>query len=180
MGEYRQDMIQRMFSALVAGGVPQERAQLIAARHAAGESTRVFRPGSNLPVSLPIWKFLPTATWSDVPLAGIYTEYGPDGKIIREVSVDSARAARAQAAAALGSISTLKKTAAARENAKKGGYPKGRPRNTSLTDLQRQALDLRQQGLSIREIAARMGRQPENVRQLLARAQNKIERGGSV
>ena len=174
VNEYRQDMIQRMVSTLVASGVPQERAQLIAARHAAGESTRVFRPGSNLPVSLPIWKFLPTATWCDVPLAGIYTEYGPDGKIIREVSVDSARA---QAAAVLGSISTPKKTAAALKNAKKGGYPKGRPRNTSLTALQQQAYDLRQQGLKIKEIAARMGRQPENVRQLLARAQNKIERG---
>lgn len=171
--KYRQEMIERMVSALVAGGVPQERAQLIAARHAAGESTMVFRPGSNLPVSLPIWKFLPTATWCDVPLAGIYTEYA-DGKIIREVSVDSARA---QAAAVLGSISTPKKTDAARINAKKGGYPKGRPRNTGLTALQQQAYDLRQQGLKIKEIAARMGRQPENVRQLLARAQNKIERG---
>jgi hypothetical protein len=120
VNEYRQDMIQRMVSTLVASGVPQERAQLIAARHAAGESTRVFRPGSNLPVSLPIWKFLPTATWCDVPLAGIYTEYGPDGKIIREVSVDSARA---QAAAVLGSISTPKKTAAARKNARLGGRP---------------------------------------------------------
>jgi len=174
MGEYRQDMIQRMVSTLVAGGVPQERAQLIAAEHAAGESTMEFRPGSALPVSRQIWKFHATAMWADVPLAGVYTEYDTGGKIIREVSVDSARA---QAAAVLGSISTPKKTAAARENAKKGGYPKGRPRNTGLTALQRQALDLRQQGLSIREIAARMGRQPENVRQLLARARNKIERG---
>ena len=67
------------------------RDKITAARHAAGESTMVFRPGSNLPVSLPIWKFHATATWGDVPLAGIYTEYA-DGKIIREVSVDSARA----------------------------------------------------------------------------------------
>lgn len=66
------------------------------------------------------------------------------------------------------------KAKAARENAKKGGWPKGRPRNTELTDLQRQALDLRQQGLSIREIAARMDRQPENIRQLLARAASKL------
>jgi RNA polymerase sigma factor (sigma-70 family) len=45
-----------------------------------------------------------------------------------------------------------------------------------LTPPQRQALDLRQQGLSIKEIAARMGRQPENVRQLVARARTKLAR----
>ena len=81
------------------------------------------------------------------------------------------------AGAILGSRTSPKKAAASRENAKKGGYPKGRPRSIGLTALQQQAYDLRQQGLKIKEIAARMGRQPENVRQLLARAQNKIERG---
>lgn len=74
----------------------------------------------------------------------------------------------------LGSRTSPKKAAASRRNAQLGGRPKG---SGGLTALQRQALDLRQQGLSIKEIAARMGRQPENVRQLLARAQNKIERG---
>ena len=96
------------------------------------------------------------------------------------LSVDEVRAEMSPAkiaAAILGKSRTPKKTAAARINAKKGGYPKGRPRNTGLTALQQQAYDLRQQGLKIKEIAARMGRQPENVRQLLARAQNKIERG---
>ena len=80
------------------------------------------------------------------------------------------------AAAVLGKSRSPQKTAA-RLNAKKGGWPKGRPRNTGLTALQQQAYDLRKQGLKIREIAREMGRQPENVRQLLARAQNKIERG---
>ena len=96
------------------------------------------------------------------------------------LSVDEVRSEMSPAkiaAAILGKSRTPKKTDAARKNARLGGWPKGRPRNTGLTDLQRQALDLRQQGLSIREIAARMGRQSENVRQLLARAQNKIERG---
>ena len=96
------------------------------------------------------------------------------------LSVDEVRSEMSPAkiaGAILGSARSPKKTAAARINAKKGGYPKGRPRNTGLTALQQQAYDLRQQGLKIKEIAARMGRQPENVRQLLARAQNKIERG---
>jgi len=95
------------------------------------------------------------------------------------LSVDEVRSEMSPAkiaAAILGSRTSPKKAAAARENAKKGGWPKGRPRNTGLTALQRQAWDLRQQGLKIKEIAARMGRQPENIRQLLARAQNKIER----
>ena len=78
------------------------------------------------------------------------------------------------AAAVLGKSRTPKKTAAARENAKKGGWTKGRPRSTGLTALQRQAWDLRQQGLKIREIAHEMGRQPENVRQLLARVASKL------
>lgn len=73
-----------------------------------------------------------------------------------------------------GSAKSEAKTKAARENAKKGGYPKGRPRNTGLTALQRQAWDLRQQGLGIKDIAAQMGRQSENVRQLLARAASKL------
>ena len=58
----------------------------------------------------------------------------------------------------------------ARANGAKGG----RPRNTGLTALQRQAWDLRQQGLGIKDIAAQMGRQPENVRQLLARVASKL------
>lgn len=74
----------------------------------------------------------------------------------------------------LGSRTSEKKAEASRRNAQLGGRPKG---SGGLTDLQRQAWDLRQQGLMIKEIAARMGRQPENIRQLLARAQNKIERG---
>jgi len=96
------------------------------------------------------------------------------------LSVDEVRSEMSPAkiaAAILGKSRTPKKTDAARINAKKGGYPKGRPRNTGLTALQQQAYDLRQQGLGIKDIAAQMGRQPENVRQLLARAQNKIERG---
>ena len=73
----------------------------------------------------------------------------------------------------LGSAKSPRKAESSRANGAKGG----RPRNTGLTALQRQAWDLRQQGLGIKDIAAQMGRQPENVRQLLARAQNKIERG---
>lgn len=78
------------------------------------------------------------------------------------------------AAAVLGKSRSPKKTDAARKNARLGGWPKGRPRSTGLTALQQQAWDLRQQGLKIKEIAARMGRQPENVRQLLARAASKL------
>jgi DNA-binding CsgD family transcriptional regulator len=74
----------------------------------------------------------------------------------------------------LGSRTSEKKAAASRKNAQLGGRPKG---SGGLTDLQRQAWDLREQGLSINEIGIRMDRQPENIRQLLARAQNKIGRG---
>ena len=46
-----------------------------------------------------------------------------------------------------------------------------------LTPLQRRAWELHMQGLKPREIAKAMGRRRENVRQLIARARNKIERG---
>ena len=93
------------------------------------------------------------------------------------LSVDEVRSEMSPAkiaAAILGKSRTPKKTAAAQKNARLGGWPKGRPRNTGLTALQQQAYDLRQQGLKIKEIAARMGRQPENVRQLLARVASKL------
>lgn len=71
----------------------------------------------------------------------------------------------------LGSHTSEKKAVASRQNARRGGRPRG---SGGLTALQRQALDLRQQGLGITDIAAQMGRQPENVRQLLARAASKL------
>lgn len=82
--------------------------------------------------------------------------------------------ARRAAAALLGSIRTEKKARSSRANGLKGGRPKGA---TELTPLQREALELRQSGLKIREIAAKMGRQPENIRQLVARAEYKINQG---
>jgi DNA-binding CsgD family transcriptional regulator len=78
------------------------------------------------------------------------------------------------AAALLGSRTSEKKKVASRANAKLGGYPKGRPRGNDLTPLQQQILDLRRQGLSVREIAERTERNPENVRQVLARVARKL------
>ena len=74
----------------------------------------------------------------------------------------------------LGSRTSEKKAAASRQNARRGGRPRG---SGGLTALQQQAWDLHQQGLSIKEIAGRMGRQPENVRQIIARVKNRAERG---
>lgn len=82
--------------------------------------------------------------------------------------------ARRAAAALLGSIRTPKKADSSRANGLKGGRPKG---SGELTPLQREALELRQQGLKIKEIAAKMGRQPENIRQLLGRAECKTRKG---
>jgi len=78
------------------------------------------------------------------------------------------------AAAALGRSRSPRKTDASRANGAKGGRPAGK--SIELTPLQREAYDLRQSGLKLREIAERMGRQPENVRQLVARAETKIRR----
>lgn len=74
-----------------------------------------------------------------------------------------------------GSVRSEKKTAASRENAKKGGWPKGKPRSQDLTPLQQQIYDLRLSGLSIREIAEQTGRQPENIRQVLGRVARKLD-----
>lgn len=59
---------------------------------------------------------------------------------------------------------------ASRDNGAKGGRPAG---DTTLTTLQQQILALRQSGLKIKEIADRLGRNPENIRQTLARAMRK-------
>jgi len=72
-----------------------------------------------------------------------------------------------------GSAKSPKKAAASRKNALLGGRPKG---SGSLTPLQKQALDLKQSGMTIREIAQAMDRQPENIRQLVARAENKMKK----
>lgn len=88
--------------------------------------------------------------------------------------------AKSNAARALRSIPSEKRAAASRDNGKKGGYPKGRPRGNKLTPLQRQAHELHQQGLTVREIATQMGRQPENIRQLVARAATKIRKSEEV
>ena len=84
--------------------------------------------------------------------------------------LESVEADLSSAARALGSITTEKKRAASRINALKGGRPKG---SGSLTALQKQVLDLRQSGLTVRQIADQLGRGPENVRQILARAARK-------
>lgn len=78
------------------------------------------------------------------------------------------------AASALGrkgrSVNSPAQQQAARDNGKKGGRPAG---DTTLTTLQQQILALRQSGLKIKEIADRLGRNPENIRQTLARAMRK-------
>jgi DNA-binding CsgD family transcriptional regulator len=67
---------------------------------------------------------------------------------------------------------SAKSEAKTRANKNKG---QGRPPGSGgLTALQREAYELRSQGLSIREIAQRMGRNPENVRQLVSRAATKL------
>jgi len=86
-----------------------------------------------------------------------------------------------QAASALGKLGRSKNTEAqknaSRDNGKLGGYPKGRPRGNVLTPLQQQIYDLRHtDGLKIKEIAQQLGRQRENVRQILARAETKIRK----
>lgn len=73
-------------------------------------------------------------------------------------------------AVALGSMTSAKKKRSSAENAKLGG----RPKTQGLTPLQQRAYDLRAQGLTVREIAQHMGRQPESIRQLLARAATKL------
>lgn len=59
---------------------------------------------------------------------------------------------------------------ASKDNGAKGG----RPKSEGLTPLQQRAYDLRLQGLKIKDIAQQMGRQPESIRQLLARAATKL------
>lgn len=71
----------------------------------------------------------------------------------------------------MGSQRSDAKTRAARENAKKGGRPKG---SGDLTDLQKQIYDMRVSGLKIKEIAHQTDRRPENIRQILARAAHKL------
>ncbi len=70
----------------------------------------------------------------------------------------------------IGSITSPRKSEASRRNGRLGGRPPG---SGGLTLLQRQVLDLRRRGLSVREIAHQLGRRPENVRQILARIARK-------
>lgn len=60
---------------------------------------------------------------------------------------------------------------ASRDNGAKGGRPAG---DTTLTPLQQQLYDMRQGGMKIKEIAQATKRQPENVRQIVARAERKV------
>jgi DNA-binding CsgD family transcriptional regulator len=89
-------------------------------------------------------------------------------------SIDPVAAAASKLGRKGGSVRSEAKTQA---NKHKG---QGRPPGSgSLTALQREAYELRQQGLSIREIAQRMGRNPENVRQFVSRAATKLGIPGS-
>lgn len=76
-----------------------------------------------------------------------------------------------RAMSALGSRTSPIKAEKSRENGARGGRPKG---SGDLTNLQRQAYNLRRQGLAIKEIALEMGKRPENIRQMLARVATKL------
>jgi DNA-binding CsgD family transcriptional regulator len=78
----------------------------------------------------------------------------------------------AQAASIMGRKGgSAKSEAKTRANRNKGQGRK--PGSGGLTELQREALSLKQQGLSTKQIGERMGRNTENVRQILARAAKK-------